>query len=140
MSVEHVCVCVCMSMEGSVAGRCCGAASVHAMQILRSCRTTVHFMAGRVLSSCFTLCLVQEQTWVAWWWLGKPGSVSAKKSICKEDSQKRNSHLGCNPLRGPCSLGYWSANHFHGRVLKVPLQSVGSVPASAMGPGLSKVV
>ena len=40
---------------------------------------------------------------------------------------------------GPCSLGCWSASHFHGPVLKGPLQLVGLVPAPAVGPGLSNL-
>lgn len=41
---------------------------------------------------------------------------------------------------GPCLPGCSSASRFHCHVLKGPLQSVGLVPACAVGPNHSKVV
>jgi len=43
-------------------------------------------------------------------------------------------------LAWPYSLGGSSASNFHGHVLKEPLQSIGLVPAPAVGSEFSKVV
>ena len=65
------------------------------------------------------------------------GAMSSKA----DGKEERSSHVPCFPVlpspAGPCSLGCSSASHFHGPVLKGPLQSVGLVPAPAVGPGLS---
>lgn len=61
--------------------------------------------------------------------------------IHPQDREETKKQLPVLPSRaGPCSPGCLSASHFHGHVLKGPLQSVGPVPAPAVGPGLSQVV
>ena len=114
---------MCRSMVGSVAERCCGAASVHAVRILRCCSR-----AGRVFSSCFAQCFVQVQTWAGWRRLYCSGSVCVQMATCKSEATKKQ--LPVLPTPAGCSF----ASHFHGCVWEGPLQSVGQVPAPAVGP------
>lgn len=93
------CLCVCRSMVGSIAGRCWGAACVHALQILRPFRTTVQYREGRVLSLCFSRCLIQVQTQGGWRMLLWSGSMCVQMFIFKTEKQQRNSCLCCSPVQ-----------------------------------------
>ncbi len=70
--------------------------------------------------------------------MSSSGSILVWTPICKAEGKgERSSLLPCFPVlpspAGPCSLGCWSASHFHSPVLKGPLQLVGLVPAPAVG-------
>lgn len=92
--------CVCRSVVGSVAGRCCAAASVQAVRMLRSCRSTVRCTAGRCFPHLRSLPCPGADT-AGWRRLRWSGSVCVQMSICKTEKQQRSSRLCCPSLQAP---------------------------------------